>query len=114
MKITILERHHKRIKNKTVCLIITAIKDSGIIIESSVMTFTGIARCAPEDTYDKTIGERLSFTRAETRAFEFYNKQLSESVQVHTELIKDAKTLCEKLNRQIAHNKEYITAYTEK
>jgi hypothetical protein len=113
MKITILEQSCVRVKNKTICAIIAAITDGKVIIESSVSTFIGIAKCSPEDKFDKTIGHRLAFTRAETKAFKFYNKKLSESVKVHTELIEDAKTLCEKLNKQIAHNKEYITTFNK-
>ena len=113
MKLTILEQSCVRVKNKTICAIIAAITDGKVIIESSVSTFTGIAKCSPEDKFDKTIGHRLAFARAETKAFKFYSKKLRESTKVHTELIKDAEALCEKLNRQIAHNEDYITTFIE-
>lgn len=113
MKVTILEQSCVRVKNKTICAIIAAITDGKVIVESSVSTFTGIAKCSPEDKFDKTIGHRLAFARAETKAFKFYSKRLSDSVKVHSVLVEDAKNLCKKLEKQIAHNKEYITAFTE-
>ena len=113
MKISIIEQHFKRIKNKTLCLVVTAITDGGIVIESSICTFTGIAKCSPEDKYNEKTGKRIAFARAETKAFKFYNKQLSNSIKIHSVLIEDAKNLCRKLDKQIAHNKEYITAFTE-
>lgn len=113
MKVSILEQSCVRVKNKTICTLIAAITDGKVIIESSVSTFIGIAKCSPEDKFDKTIGKRIAFARAETKAFRFYNKQLSDSVKVHSVLVEDAKNLCKKLEKQIAHNKEYITAFTE-
>ena len=113
MKISIIEQHFKRIKNKTFCIVIAAITDGKIVIDSSACTFIGIAKCSPEDKYDEKTGKRLAFARAETKAFKFYNKQLSNSIKIHSMIVEDAKNLCKKLDKQIAHNKEYIAVFTE-
>lgn len=112
MKVSILEQDCIRVKNKTICTITTAITDE-VILESTIHTFTGIAKCSPEDEFDKTIGKRIAFARAETKAFKFYNKQLSTGVKIYSALIEDAKNLCEKLDKQITHNKKYIASFTE-
>lgn len=113
MKISIIEQHFKRIKNKTLCIVVTAVTDGKVVIDSSVCTFVGVAKCSPEDKYDEKTGKRLAFARAETKAFKFYNNQLSNSAKVHSIIVEDVKNLCEKLDKQIAHNKKYIAAFTE-
>ena len=110
MKIRVIKEKSKRCKNKTIVGIITSVRtDDNILVPSSVRYFEGVAKCLDEDKYNYEIGKKIALARAEIKAFKYYNKTLKDFANKHKRLYESSTELYTKLDRQIVHNKEYIS-----
>lgn len=106
MKITILKQEIKRFKNNTLAFLEVALTDNNVIYDEA--SVTGIARCCPEDKYNFKIGKRIALARAEISAYKYFKPYLKNFSVVHKIMSEKASLLVDKLENQIAHNKEYI------
>ena len=110
MKIRVIKEKSKRHKNKTIVGIITSVRtDDNVLVPSSVEYFEGVARCLDEDKYNYEIGKKIALARAEIKAFKYYSKKLKSFANKYKHLYESSTELYTKLDRQIAHNKEYIS-----
>ena len=114
MKVRIVKQDCKRDKNRTIVKIITCIRtDDNILVPSSVSCFKGIAKCSNDERYDYKIGRRIALARAEVKAFKYYSKILKGFANKHKHLYDSSTALYTKLDKQIAHNTEFIKSLIE-
>lgn len=109
MKLSVLSQDFTRDKFNTYCCILVALKDKdGNIIKPSAKRFVGVARCCPEDTFNFAIGKKISLARAELKAFDYFDRKLTEMQVIADNLVNEAKQLRDKLFKQYCHNNKYI------
>lgn len=106
MKITVIKQDIKRFKNQTVAFLEVALTNNGVIIDSTEVK--GIAKCNPEDEYNFNIGRRIALARAEIKAYKYFKPYLENISELYKIISEKAGLAATKLERQIAHNKEYI------
>ena len=106
MKITILKQDIKRFKNCTIAFLEVALMEGNMIIDKTAIT--GIARCCPEDEYNFKIGKRIALARAEIEVYKYFKPYLKNVSIVNKIISEKARLMVDKLECQIAHNKEYI------
>ena len=106
MKITVLNQEIKRFKNQTVAFLEVALIECNTLIDKTAVK--GIAKCCPEDEYNFNIGRRIALARAEIKAYKYFKPYLKNVSVVNKIISEKASLMVDKLERQIAHNKEYI------
>ena len=106
MKITILKQDIKRFGKSTIAFLDVALMERNLLIDKT--SVTGTARCCPEDEYNFKIGKRIALARAEIRAYKYFKPYLKNVSVVNKIISEKARLMVDKLENQIAHNKEYI------
>lgn len=106
MKITVLSQEIKRFKNETVAFLEVALIEGNLMIDKTAVK--GIAKCSPEDEYNFNIGKRIALARAEIKSYKYFKPYLKNVSIVNEIISKKASLMVDNLERQIAHNKEYI------
>lgn len=80
-------------------------------------TFTGKAKCSPEDTFNEDIGKRIALNRAliklNTAKRRMLNSFITEAKKVHVMLENDVQKLTDKYTAVIAKKSEDIERITE-
>ena len=113
MKLSILKTEFKRNKFETICKITVLVIDSnGRKVKNSLRTFTGIAKCCPEDVYDFNIGKKIALARAELKAFDYHDKRMVDIINGSKKILNDAKEFSNKLAKQYYHNVNYLKRLT--
>jgi hypothetical protein len=106
MKITVLNQEIKRFKNQTVAFLEVALTNNNTIIDKTEVK--GIARCCPEDKYNFNVGRKIALARAEIKAYKYFKPYLSNIAELYKVISEKSSLMVNKLENQIAHNKEYI------
>lgn len=107
MKLKVLKTEIKRSKNITTCYLTVALNDNGKIVEPSIKTFVGEAKCHDEP-YDYKTGKRISLARAEIKAYKYFKESMKNAMNISKRFYDESSELHDKLEKQIAHNRLYL------
>ena len=107
MKLRVLKTEIKRSKNITTCYLTVALNDNGRIVEPSIKTFIGEAKCHDEP-YDYKTGKRISLARAEIKAYKYFKESMKNAINISKRFYDESSELHDKLEKQINHNRIYL------
>lgn len=97
------------VKDTTVICKLTIVpKTDRGAIESFEKTFVGKAKLIDGETFDFEIGKKISLTKAEIKAYAFYERVLRNVVKRFVKKIEDYNNTMFFYNKVIEHNTKYL------
>lgn len=90
-------------KQDTICKVIY--KPSPFL---SKTTFHAKAKLHEGDTYDKKMGERIAFAKAERKAYKHARKRVKKDIAEIENILNAVKSFFDKVDDCFVHNDEYI------
>lgn len=72
------------------------------------LVFYGVARLHPDDKYEKKMGQRISFAKAERKAYKHARKNIHKDIQKLEEVLETARDFYNKADNCFVHNNDYI------
>ena len=90
------------------CLLVPTDWNSCVYVPDIHLTEKGIAKCAPEDTFDVERGKRIALARAENKVYLSALKHLDKSMEQIAVIVNAYGDFNDKAYRACAHNEDYI------
>ena len=82
--------------------------DSCVLVPGATLVEKGIAKCAPEDTFDVERGKRIALARAENKAYLSALKHLDKFMEQIAVIVNAYEDFNDKAYHACAHNEDYI------
>ena len=82
--------------------------DSCVLVPGATLVEKGIAKCAPEDTFDVERGKRIALARAENKAYLSALKHLDKFMEQIAFIVNAYEDFNDKAYHACAHNEDYI------
>lgn len=104
IKLSIIDTIYTRKRNIVICQLRVYASRGAATFRS----FTGVAKCSPEDNFDFNKGKKLALARAEIKARRYYSNVNKKLINKYKEYINIAEAFVLDCDFQIEHNKNYI------
>ena len=82
--------------------------DSCVLVPGATLVEKGVAKCAPEDTFDVERGKRIALARAENKVYLSALKYLDKFMEQIAVIVNAYEDFNDKAYHACAHNEDYI------